>query len=238
LVLQTDLDSTRSTSAINWRSRWALAAAVLALGVLVLRLVETSLERTRLSRAIERVRSYRESLPLIDQQLGFLTYLQTNRLPYLRVVAAVAQSASPGMQIESISLNRRGDLLLRGTLQGQQPPTAFRTKLVESGAFSSVVLEEQSPGQDQQRITFRIAARWDPETVRNLPELPPVESRPTGFGPPGVPMPPNPSFEGVMPMPSGALPPGISLPPGVTLPPGMEMPTAPGSPIPRPGPVP
>jgi len=223
VVLQTDPKSTRATSTAGRLGKWAIAAGALALGCLLLRYVETSLKRSHLSKAIDQVRDYRQSLPLIDQQLGFLQYLQTNRQPYLRIMAAVAESASPGMQLESISLNRRGDLLLRGTVQGQQPSTEFRTKLVESGAFTSVVLEEQSPGQGQRKITFRIAARWDPESVRNLPDLPPVEKKPGLSGPPGRPMP---NFSRpVIPMPPGGPPQELTLPPGS--PPSAEMPVGP-----------
>lgn len=207
LILKAESASTATGSLTGLRSKWALAAGILLLGCLLIRILGTSWERARLDRAIDQVRSYRESLPLIDQQLGFLQYLQTNRHPYLRIVALVAESAGPGMKVESLSLSRRGDLLIRGTLQGQQPPTEFRTKLVESGAFTSVVLEEQTPDQNQQRTAFRIAAQWDPESVRAMPELPAVTNKAVGSGPPGM-----------------SMPPGVSLPPGFTPPPGMATP--------------
>jgi hypothetical protein len=221
LILQADSGVSRTAAAAGAFRRWGTAAAVLALGFLLLRYIETAAEQSHLANAINEVRSYRESLPLIDQQLNFHQYLQTNRHPYLRIIAAVAKSASPGMQLESVSLNRRGDLLLRGSLQARQPPTDFRTKLVESGAFTSVVLEEQNPGQRQQKITFRIAARWNPESVRDLPELPPVEKKPGTVGAPGM---PRQSFSPpVMPMPS-SVPLGPGMPPEV-------VPSQPGMPI-------
>jgi hypothetical protein len=50
----------------------------------------------------------------------------------------------------------------------RQPPevVAFRNKLEESGFFSSVVLEEQNPSPDRQKIQVRIAAQLKPAADR------------------------------------------------------------------------
>ncbi len=205
LTLQAQQSKPRPLMPTSAHYTWAIASTILLLTLTLLHLLHSSQQQTRLTQAINQVREVRQSLPLVDQQLGFLSYLQTNRQPYLRILATVAQSATPGLQIESLSLNRRGELLIRGTLQGQQPPTDFRTKLVESGAFTSVVLEEQTPGQQQDNIAFRIAAHWDPAQARNLPELPPAPPLPSIPGmPPGMPMP--------MPIPGGSPIPPEALP--------------------------
>jgi len=42
-----------------------------------------------------------------------------------------------------------------------QQATDFRKKLIESGMFSSVSVEEQNPDQNRQKIGVRITARWN-----------------------------------------------------------------------------
>jgi hypothetical protein len=90
--------------------------------------------------------------------LGFLQYLDTNQPPYLNAIAILAGAAAPGTRLESISMNRRGELSLRAKMQNPQQATDFRSKLIESGFFSTVVLEEQTPSPDRQ-IVIRMSAQ-------------------------------------------------------------------------------
>ena len=57
-------------------------------------------------------------------------------------------------------MNRRGDLALRGFMRDSQQVVDFRSKLINSGFFSTVVVEEQNPTPDRQRINLRISAQW------------------------------------------------------------------------------
>jgi hypothetical protein len=137
---------------------------------------------------------------------------------------------------------------------GQQV-VAFRSKLIDSGFFSSVAVEEQTPTPDRQKVAVRIAAQWktandrqslsigptaeEIEKAKNRPKdpppgaFPPMEMGPSG----GMPMMP--------PRPGGGMMPGmgrrISAPGNPMMPPapgGSTVPSAPESPkMPSPPPA-
>jgi hypothetical protein len=65
-------------------------------------------------------------------------------------------------------MNRLGELSFRGTMPHSKEATDFRAKLIESGWFDAVVLEEQTPVKDQQKVTVKISSRW-----RRSPAMPP-----------------------------------------------------------------
>jgi hypothetical protein len=64
------------------------------------------------------------------------------------------------MRLETLSINRRGDLSLRGTMRDGQQVVDMRSKLIDSGLFSSVVVDEQTPSSDRQKITVRMSGQW------------------------------------------------------------------------------
>jgi hypothetical protein len=140
-----------------------------AIGLLFLPYAEAILLKPRLSKKLATIKTYRESLPKIDRELGFLHYLETNQPPYLDALFVLANAAAPGTKFDAVSMNRRGDLTLRGMMQTAQA-AEFRSKLIDSGFFSSVVVEEQTPTPDRQRVVIRIAAQWKPPGAR--PSLP------------------------------------------------------------------
>ena len=78
----------------------------------------------------------------------------------------IGKCSPPGARVDSFGLDRKGELALRVTVR--QPPELvdFRNKLVESGFFSSVVLEEQAPSADRQKISARISAHLKAPTDR------------------------------------------------------------------------
>src|SRR5213075_2783405 len=95
-----------------------------------------------------------------DRELRFLQYLKDNQPPYLDALATVANAVQPGTRFDSVSMNRRGDLALRGFMRDSQQVVDFRTKLIKSGFFSTVVVEEQNPTPDRQKVILRISAQW------------------------------------------------------------------------------
>ncbi|MCI0535925.1 MAG: pilus assembly protein PilM [Verrucomicrobiales bacterium] len=149
-----------ATHAAHWK--WAAAAGLLALASFSLRYAEAFIQKPRLAKQLAEIRTYKQGFPGIERELSFLQHLQTNQPPYLEAALAIANAAAPGTRIESLSMNRRGDLSLRGVLQNPQQAIDFRSKLSDSGFFSSVVLEEQSPAPDRQRVTVRMSAQWKP----------------------------------------------------------------------------
>ena len=112
----------------------------------------------------------------MDRELDFLQYLEQNQPPYLDALLVLAKAAPPGTRFDSVSMNRRGDLALRGSLHDGQQVAELRTKLIESGFFESVGIEEQTPSPDHQKVTVRMNAQWKPAVSRTTPVLDPVRS--------------------------------------------------------------
>jgi len=83
----------------------------------------------------------------------------------------LALSAPPGARIDSLSLLRNGDLSLRGSAGDAQAPGAFRSKLIDSGFFARVVVDEQTPSPDGQKFTFRISGQLKPDGARRPLQL-------------------------------------------------------------------
>ena len=70
-------------------------------------------------------------------------------------------------------MNRRGDLSLRGFMRDSQQVVDFRSKLINSGFFSNVVVEEQNPTPDRQKVILRISAQWKQSPGRDSPAIAP-----------------------------------------------------------------
>jgi hypothetical protein len=62
-------------------------------------------------------------------------------------------------------MTRRGEFSVRGKLQNAQQVTEFRSNLIQSAWFSSVVVEEQTPTPDRQ-VTVRMTAQVKPVDAR------------------------------------------------------------------------
>jgi hypothetical protein len=116
--------------------------------------------KPRLERRLSEVQAYRESLPEVEGEFGFLQYLKTNQPAYLNTLFVLADAAPPGTRLDSLSMNRRGELAMRAKLRDPQQVAVFRSKLVQSGVFESVALEEQIPDPNQQHVTVRFVGRW------------------------------------------------------------------------------
>jgi hypothetical protein len=132
--------------------------------------------KSRLSRRLAALKVEKQRLPAIDRELRFLQYLKENQPPYLEALAIVASAAQPGTRFDSVSMNRRGDLALRGFMRDSQQVLDFRSKLISSGFFSTVVVEEQNPTPDRQRINLRISAQF-----KSTPGRGPVPLIPTAL---------------------------------------------------------
>jgi len=172
LTLQ--LPSARDAARINGQSTWkwlAVAAGLLVLSF-ALRYAEPFIQKPRLERKLAQSKAFREKLPAIDRELAFLEYLQTNQPPYLDLVSTIASAASPGSRIDSLSINRRTDISIKASMRDSQQVAQFRSKLIDSGLFSAVVVEEQTPAPDGQKVTVRIVGEWK----RPAPGKPPAKT--------------------------------------------------------------
>jgi hypothetical protein len=147
---------------------WAALVVVLALGSFLLRYAEALIKQPGLARRLAEFESTRGEPPGIDRELSFLNYLETNRPPYLDLVSTLAESAPRGLRLDSLIMNRRGDLILRAKVQNPPQATEFRSNLNASGWLSNVVLEEQAPVPNQrQQVAVRLNARWQLATQPN-----------------------------------------------------------------------
>lgn len=141
--------------------RWAALAAALAICSISFRYIEAYVKKPELAQRLSEIRAEKNKLPEIDREVAFMQFLNTNRAPYLEAISVLADAAAGGARFETLSLNRRGELSLRGTMGNSQQATDFRKKLIESGLFSSVSVEEQNPDRNRQKIGVRITARWN-----------------------------------------------------------------------------
>jgi hypothetical protein len=149
----------------------------LVLGLLALALILPSLEalllKSHLEKKLAAIKSDSGRLDTIDRELGFLQYLKENEPPYLDALLVLAKAAPPGTRFDAVSMNRRGEVSLRGSLRDGQQVAELRSKLIDSGFFASVGIEEQSPGPDRQKVTVRMSAQWKPANLRKtLPSEP------------------------------------------------------------------
>jgi hypothetical protein len=141
--------------------QWIVLAVFLAVAALSMRHLEPLLFKPVLVGKLQKIQEQRKKLPQIDRELNFLQFLKTNQPPYLEALNQIANAAPQGTLIDTISMNRRGELTLRGSFR--EPPQAllFRSNLVSSGFFSTVVAADLSPSPDRQKWTVRLNAQWN-----------------------------------------------------------------------------
>jgi hypothetical protein len=183
--------------------KWAAAAVLLTVAILGMRYAEALGNAPALERQLDAWEKAQATQPAIDRELRFFQYLATNRPPYLEAIAQLAEAAGRGTVIQSLAINGQGDVSFRGTMPNSKQATDFRAKLVRSGWFTSVVLEEQTPVDNEQKVNVRISAHWRPgtrapdagETTPNQASKQPGkgdEPAPTGSNPGASPVPIHP----------------------------------------------
>jgi hypothetical protein len=154
--------------------KWAAAAVFLALGAFLFPYAEAIVFKPFLERKLAALEADRGRLATIDQELDFLKFLKQNQPPYLDAVYLLARSAPQGTRLEELSLGRHREISIRLKMANAQQVSDFRSKLIDSGWFANVMVEEQAPSPDR-RFAVRMTA-----------ELKPAESRkPLAAEPPG-----------------------------------------------------
>jgi hypothetical protein len=173
LVLQ--LKQAKGTSRMPPREqlKWAGVAAGLLLLALALPYAEALVLKPHVAHKLAAIKNDQNRLAVIDRELDFLQYLQANEPPYLDALLVLAKSAPPGTTFDSVSMNRRGEVSLHGSLHDGQQVADLRAKLIASGFFAGVAVEEQAPSPDRQKVTVRMTAQWKAPAERVKP---PAES--------------------------------------------------------------
>ena len=208
--------------------RWAAAACALLLVSIGLRYADPIVRKARVSATIADLEARRAKLPKVDKEAAFLNFIHTNQPNYLEIVNALASAAQPGMKLDSLTISRRGELALRGSSQGgAQAATTLRSKMIDSGYFASVVIDEQTPNQqNQQQVNFRMTALVRPEAERKIAAAAKATGKSGTTNKSGVTAP-----NATSPAPSEMPPPEMSMPTAMPMPmpsdgppPGMVMP--------------
>ncbi len=163
LVLQLNDSKGGAAGVASWK--WAAAAVLLLLALLGFSYGEALVLKPHLARKLAAIQADRARLPAIDRDLEFLQFLKRSQPPYLDTVYLIAKVAPPGTSFESLAMTRRGDFSVRGKLANARQLTEFRSNLIQSAWFSSVVVEEQTPGQNGQ-VTVRMTAQVKPVDAR------------------------------------------------------------------------
>jgi hypothetical protein len=192
LVLQVKQTSGKVSITRQASLKWAAAAVGLGLLALLLPYAEALTLKSHLAHKLASIKTDQGRLTIMDRELDFLQYLKENEPPYLDALLALAKAAPPGTRFDSVSMNRRGDVSLRGSLHDGQQVADLRSKLIDSGFFANVAIEEQTPAPDHQKVTVRMSAQWKPTGSRTTPSVEPGHrsAQPPIFPGPGMAGPP------------------------------------------------
>ncbi len=191
--------------------KWAAMVALLVISVVSFPFAEALLLKPRLAKKLAEINAAKGRLSAIDQEYDFLEYLKLNQPPYLDAAYVMANAAPNGMRIDSLSMNHAGDVSLRGSMMGSQQVADFRSKLIKSGFFSAVTVEEQTPTPDRQKVMVRITAQWKPASARESLAIGPSAEELAKAGSKEKKSSPSPAMGSGMPagmaLPSGFVPP-------------------------------
>lgn len=186
LVLQTKPTNGKAGLTTDALIKWAALAGGLLLLALMLPYAEALTLKSHLAKKLTAIKSDQGRLVTMDCELEFLQYLQENEPPYLDALLVLAKAAPPGTRFDSVSMNRRGEVSLRGSLGNGQQVAELRSKLIASGFFETVGIEEQTPTPDRQKVNVRLTAQWKPLGVRTAPSTEPTPSMPESRSAPSL----------------------------------------------------
>ena len=142
--------------------RWGIRIGALAAALLLLPYAEALLLKPHLAKKVAAFKAEAVRLKVIDRELDFLRDLKQSQPPYLDALYIFSKSVPPGTHFDSLSLNSHGVVSLRCAFRDGQQVADFRTKLIDSGFFANVTVEEQTPTPDHQRVNVRITAQEKP----------------------------------------------------------------------------
>ena len=111
--------------------------------------------------------------PRLIRNWIFSNILKQNQPPYLDTIYLLARSAPQGTRLDGLSLGRHQEVSIRLKMANAQQVSDFRSKLIDSGWFTNVIVEEQTPSPDR-RVTVRMTADLKPAESRKplAPEPP------------------------------------------------------------------
>ena len=194
LRLEQTSGAAASFADLDWK-KWGTRVGSLVAALLLLPYAEAVLLKPHLAKKVAAFKAEAGRLTVIDRELDFLRSLRSSQPPYLDTLYIFSKSVPPGTRFDSLSLNSRGEVALRCAFHDGQQVADFRTKLIDSGFFTNVTVEEQVPTPDHQRVNVRISAQEKPIAQLLALSVGPTadeiakDGKPAqpGAGPPGVP---------------------------------------------------
>jgi hypothetical protein len=139
--------------------KWGARVGALVAALLLLPYAEALLLKPHLAKRVAMFKAEAARLTIIDRELDFLRYLIQSQPPYLDALYILSKSVPPGTRFDALSLNSHGEVSLRGAFRDGQQVADFRSKLIDSGFFANVTIEDQSPTPDRQKVNVRISAQ-------------------------------------------------------------------------------
>lgn len=166
------------------------AAALLVL-LCLLPYGEAWLLKPLLARKLAAFKAERQQfVSVVDPELRFLQALKQSQPPYLDAIYVFSKAAPPGMHMDSLAISQKGDITLKASVQNAQQVMDFRSKLIDSGFFAGLTVEEQTAIQFPPKVSVRMTAQWKPSGSRPVLKIQPtpVDAKLPGAG--GRPGPP------------------------------------------------
>ena len=162
LIRVEQMSGTATSLAALDLKKWGIRIGALAAALLLLPYAEALLLKPHLAKKVATFKAERARLTVIDRELDFLRDLKQSQPPYLDALYIFSKSVPPGTHFDSLSLNSHGVVSIRCAFRDGQQVADFRTKLIDSGFFANVTVEEQTPTPDHQRVNVRITAQEKP----------------------------------------------------------------------------
>lgn len=155
--------------------RWAVRAGVLLAILLILPFAEALLVKPFLNGKLTRFKAQKQQfVSVVDPEMRFLQDYKQNQPPYLDLFYLFSKTAQPGMRLDSLTVNQHGNIALKATMPSAQAVMDFRSKLIDSGFFANITVEEQTPMQFQPTVNVRMTAQWKPAAARPAVKLEPA----------------------------------------------------------------
>jgi len=139
--------------------RWLLRGSALLVLLLLFPFAEALLLKPLLARRLDTLAGEKQSfLSLAEPEMQFLQSLKQSQPPYLDTLYVFSKAAPPGLHLDSLTMDQHGDIQVRATMQSADQVMDFRSKLIASGFFANITVEEQSP--NQRKVSVRMTAQW------------------------------------------------------------------------------
>ena len=148
--------------------KWAAAAALLALAALFFPYAQAIVGKPILEKKLAALQADRGRLSTIDQELEFLKFLKQSQPPYLDMIYLLARSVPQGTRLDGLSMGRHQQISIRLKMANAGQVSDFRSKLIDSGWFANVMIEEQTPSPDR-RVWWHSARPqigWPPYSTK------------------------------------------------------------------------